>query len=113
MNTNAPLPPPPTSPVVAASVPVVVARENNMLAIISLVLGILGWTFLPFLGSIGAVICGHLARTEIRREPARYDGDGFAVGGLVLGWLGILFWLAVAFVFVAFFGGLLWLTSHV
>ena len=104
MNTTIPVPAP-TSPSVAPP-------ENNMLAIISLVAGILGWTLLPFLGSIAAVICGHLARADIRRAPTRYSGDGFAVAGLVLGWLGILFWLAVAFVFVAFFGGLVWLATQ-
>ena len=102
MNTTIPVP----------ASPSVVPPENNLLAIISLVAGILGWTLLPFLGSIAAVICGHLARADIRRAPIRYSGDGFAIAGLVLGWLGILFWLAVAFVFVAFFGGLVWLATH-
>lgn len=93
--------------------PAVSPPETSLLAIISLVAGILGFTFVPFLGSIAAVICGHIARGEIRRDPSRNSGDGLAIGGLVLGWLGIAFWLALVFVFVAFFGGLLWLTSHV
>ena len=86
--------------------------ESNTLAIISLVSGILGWSLLPFLGSIAAVICGHLARAEIRRQPGRYSGDGMAVAGLVLGWLSILMWIALASAFVMFFGGLLWLTQN-
>jgi hypothetical protein len=81
-------------------------RQTSTLAIISLVAGILGWTLAPLLGSIGAVVCGHLARAEIRREPDRLEGDGFAIAGLVLGWgqiiLGILFLVVV----VMFFGGL-------
>jgi hypothetical protein len=81
-------------------------RQTSTLAIISLVAGILGWTLAPFLGSIGAVVCGHLARAEIRREPERLEGDGFAIAGLVLGWgqiiLGILFLVVV----IMFFGGL-------
>ena len=101
-----------TIPVPAPAPPDLAAPENHLLAIISLVSGILGWTLLPFLGSMAAVICGHLARADIRRAPTRYSGDGFAVAGLVLGWLAILFWLAVAFVFVAFFGGMVWLMSH-
>ena len=103
MNTTIPVPTP---------APQLAPPENHLLAIISLVSGILGWTLLPFLGSVAAVICGHLARADIRRSPTRYSGDGLAVAGLVLGWLAILFWLAVAFVFVAFFGGMVWLMSH-
>lgn len=101
-----------TTPVPVPASAAVSAPENNVLAIISLVSGILGWTLLPFLGSIAAVICGHLARAEIRREPTRYSGDGMAIAGLVLGWLSIAFWIALVCVFVMFFGGLLWLTSH-
>ncbi|WP_234025076.1 MULTISPECIES: DUF1707 and DUF4190 domain-containing protein [unclassified Streptomyces] len=42
------------------------------------------------LTSIPAVILGHKARAEIRRTGER--GDGQAVAGLVLGWLGIGAW---------------------
>lgn len=89
----------------------VVPRENSVLAIVSLVAGILGWTLLPFIGSLGAIICGHLARAEIRREPLRYSGDGMAIGGLILGYASVLFWIAAVFVFVLFFGGLYWLST--
>ncbi|MEV5594844.1 DUF1707 and DUF4190 domain-containing protein [Streptomyces sp. NPDC052496] len=43
------------------------------------------------LSSIPAVILGHKARAEIRRTGER--GDGQAVAGLILGWLGISGWL--------------------
>ncbi|MFH8345934.1 DUF1707 and DUF4190 domain-containing protein [Streptomyces sp. NPDC018045] len=43
------------------------------------------------LTSIPAVILGHKARAEIRRTGER--GDGQAVAGLVLGWLGLSGWL--------------------
>jgi len=56
------------------------------MAIVSLVLGLLGWTLLPLLGSLGAIICGHMARAEIRRNAGALDGDGMAIAGLVLGW---------------------------
>ncbi|MFO0029923.1 MAG: DUF4190 domain-containing protein [Pseudomonadota bacterium] len=81
-------------------------RQTSSLAIISLVAGNLGWTLAPFLGSIGAVICGHLARAEIRRSPERLEGDGLAIAGLVLGWVQItltILFLAAVFMF---FGGL-------
>lgn len=85
------------------------ARQTSTLAIISLIAGILGWSLLPFLGSIGAIITGHMARAEIRREPQRLDGDGFAVAGLILGWLSVVLWIIGILVFVLFFGGLVWL----
>ncbi|MEL1264812.1 DUF4190 domain-containing protein [Pseudoxanthomonas putridarboris] len=87
-------------------------RQNSTLAIISLVAGILGWTLLPFLGSIGAIITGHLARAEIRREPQRLQGDGLAVAGLILGWLSVATWIVGILIFVLFFGGLFWLGNH-
>jgi len=82
------------------------ARPTNTLAIISLVLGILSWIALPIVGAIGAVICGHMARGEIRRAPGAYEGDGMAVAGLILGYLHLaLFVLALLFVFFVL-GGL-------
>jgi type IV pilus assembly protein PilA len=54
-------------------------------AIASLVCGILGF----FLGSIAAVILGHMAHSEIRKSAGRLGGAGIATAGLVLGYLGI------------------------
>ncbi|MBD8879426.1 MULTISPECIES: DUF4190 domain-containing protein [Rhodanobacter] len=62
---------------------------TSSMAIVSLVFGILAWVMLPFVGALIAVICGHLARGEIRRAPIdqRMEGDGMAVAGLVLGYV--------------------------
>ncbi len=67
--------------------------STNALAIVSLVFGILSWCMLPFVGAIVAIICGHLARAEIRRGPigSKIDGDGLAVVGLVLGYAQLAF----------------------
>ncbi|QDA56335.1 DUF4190 domain-containing protein [Thermomonas aquatica] len=81
-------------------------RQTSTLAIISLVSGILGWTLLPFLGSIAAVIFGHMARGEIRRQPDRLEGDGLAVAGLVLGYLSIALAVLVVVAIFLLFGGL-------
>jgi hypothetical protein len=81
-------------------------KQTSSLAIVSLVSGLLGWTLLPWLGSIVAIITGHMARAEIRRNPDTMEGDGLAIGGLVLGWLSILLTVAVIFAIILFFGGL-------
>jgi hypothetical protein len=76
------------------------------MAIVSLVAGLLGWTFAPWLGSIIAIITGHMARAEIRRDPAGLEGDGLAVAGLVLGWAMILLSVFTVVAIVLFFGGI-------
>lgn len=80
-------------------------RSTSILAVTSLVFGILGWTFLPFVGSIVAIVTGHLARGELRRRRD-LEGDALAVTGLVLGWTMIGFSLLVLFAILVFFGGL-------
>ena len=81
-------------------------RRTSSMAIVSLVAGLLGWTFAPWLGSIIAIITGHMARAEIRRDPAGLEGDGLAVAGLVLGWAMILLSVFTILAIVLFFGGL-------
>ncbi|OKH97309.1 hypothetical protein A6A06_32560 [Streptomyces sp. CB02923] len=53
------------------------------------------------LTSIPAVILGHKARAEIRRTGER--GDGQAVAGMILGWLGISGWV-LFFIFLLLVG---------
>ncbi|MBS0228640.1 MAG: DUF4190 domain-containing protein [Proteobacteria bacterium] len=81
-------------------------RQTNSLAVVSLVCGILGWTLLPFLGSIVAIVCGHMARSEIRRNPQTQEGDGLAVAGLVMGYLVIALSVLAVVAVILFFGGL-------
>ena len=67
-------------------------RSTNALAVVSLVSGIAAWCVFPFIGAIVAVVCGHLARSEIRRAPpGSMEGDGMAVAGLVLGYVQLAF----------------------
>jgi hypothetical protein len=61
---------------------------NNGAAIGSLVCGLLAPVTMGFTG-VPAVILGHKARAEIRRTGER--GDGLAVAGLALGWIGVCF----------------------
>jgi hypothetical protein len=70
-----------------AAAPAIVPTSN--MAIISLVAGVLGMTLVPFIGSIVAVITGPMARSEIKESKGALEGDGLALAGLILGWVGI------------------------
>ncbi|MBP6627604.1 MAG: DUF4190 domain-containing protein, partial [Arenimonas sp.] len=97
------LPPPPAPSYSPAPV---ATRQTSTLAIISLVSGLLGWTLVPFLGSLAAVVTGHMARAEIRRNPAGMEGDGMAIAGLVLGYAVIILSLLTLLAIIFVFGGL-------
>jgi hypothetical protein len=104
---NLPPPAPAAEPAPAPpAAPATPGRPTSALAIASLVSGLLGWTLLPWLGSLAAVITGHMARAEIRRSNGAMDGDGLAVAGLVLGWIMIAFSVLAILAVVLFFGGL-------
>jgi hypothetical protein len=49
-----------------------------------------------------AIVTGHMARGEIRRNP-HWSGDGLAVGG----WAGptVVLWVLALLAFLLFFGG--------
>ncbi|WP_222564147.1 DUF4190 domain-containing protein [Novilysobacter antarcticus] len=97
MNTSvsAPLPPPANQ-----------IRRTSSMAVISLVAGILGWTLLPFVGSLVAIVTGHMARGEIKRGNGLVDGDGLAVSGLVLGYAMVAVAILSIIGVVLLFGGL-------
>lgn len=75
------------------------------LALWSLVLSLLsfcGFCCTPVvLTAIGGVVCGHLALSKIKANPA-LQGHGLAVAGLVIGYFTIVGWL----LWVLLFGGL-------
>ena len=83
-----------------------VDKPTNALALVSLVFGIASWCALPVIGAIVAVVCGHMARGEIRRAAGSMEGDGFAVAGLVLGYVHLALAALAMLVFVglAMFG---------
>jgi hypothetical protein len=76
----------PAWPVTAYQPPV---AGTNSMAIASMVLGVAEF-FTAGLTAIPAVICGHIARRQMRLTLQR--GDGLATGGLVLGYMAIIFW---------------------
>src|SRR5215831_6423894 len=68
---------------------------TNSLAITSLVCGIAQFMFGP-LATIPAVVCGHVARSQIRRTGEQ--GAGLALAGLILGWVGVGFTVVIVVV---------------
>ena len=70
----------------------------NGLAIVSLVLGI---TWIYWLGSILAVIFGHIALSQITKSNGQQSGKGLAIAGLVLGYVALsviaflMFWMII------------------
>jgi hypothetical protein len=98
---------PPPAPAPAAQV--ATGPRTSTLAVISLVSGLLTWISLPFfylviptpVCVIAAIVCGHLARREIRRDPTM-AGDGLAIGGLVLGWAMVAMCLLAVIAIVVF-----------
>jgi len=83
-----------------------VVQPTSSMALVSLILGILGWTVLPMIGSVVAVIFGHLALGEIDRSGDQLSGRGMAQVGLILGYsaLAVQLLSVVLFVVLPIFG---------
>lgn len=62
---------------------------SSTMAIVSLIAGIAGFSFLPVIGSIVALLTGYAARKETRAIPPAASGDGMATAGIIMGWIGI------------------------
>jgi hypothetical protein len=63
-----------------------VQKTTNGLAIAAMVLGIV-WVY--WVGSVLALIFGYIAKGQIRNSDGRQGGNGMAIAGIVLGWVGI------------------------
>jgi type II secretory pathway pseudopilin PulG len=72
---------------VAAGTPYIQQEETSGKAVASLVCGFL---FFFFPAALAAIILGHISLSDIRKSAGRLKGHGIAVGGLVLGYLGIV-----------------------
>jgi len=60
---------------------------SSTLAIVSLISGILGFTLVPVIGTIVALVTGYMARNETRSIPPKASGDGMATAGIIMGWI--------------------------
>ena len=80
-------------------------QQNNSLAIVSLVMGVMGLLgLLPLIGSILAIILGHIARRQIASDHTQ-SGEGLALVGLITGYVGLVLACAGFMVAMLFFGG--------
>ena len=70
------------------------------MAVTSMILGIL---WICWIGSVLAVIFGHVALSQIKKSNGTQTGRGFAIAGLILGYLAIAF-----FILALIFGEVNW-----
>jgi DUF1707 SHOCT-like domain/Domain of unknown function (DUF4190) len=82
----------------AAKTTVAPVAKTNGLAIVSLACGIGQFAFGP-LATIPAIVCGHVARSQIKRTGEQ--GAGLALAGLILGWAAVLLGIVLIVVGVA------------
>ncbi|GAB2803065.1 hypothetical protein GCM10027040_34090 [Halomonas shantousis] len=77
---------------------------TNIMALVGFGLSVVGLFFAP--AALGGVVCGHLARRQIRERGEQ--GDTWALAALILGYLLILLSIAGLLIFggfmVAMFG---------
>lgn len=101
--SDLPAAPPAMLPQLPASTAVAPAARTNGLAVASLACGIAQFMFGP-LGTIPAIVLGHMARSQIRRTGEQ--GAGLALAGLVLGWGALILGIALIVVGVALSAGM-------
>ncbi len=90
---------------------------TNTAAVVSLVFGILGWTVLPVVGALVAIVAGHVAVNQLQQPSAIERGRKLAIAGLSLAWFQVLLlfttgagWLIFLLIGGAL-GALAWLTA--
>lgn len=82
---------------------------TSTLAIVSLISGILGFTLVPVIGTVVALITGYMARNETRSLPPKASGDGLATAGIIMGWIQvalIVITICCGIAYLVFFVGL-------
>lgn len=81
-------------------------RSTNGLAIASMVVSIVSVLGVLALCGVGGIfgaagaIMGHVARAQVRRDNAA--GDGFALAGIIIGWITFAIAILVVIAFVVF-----------
>jgi hypothetical protein len=94
----------PAAPATAPGSAMVTApARTNGLAVASLACGLAQFAFGP-LGTIPAIVLGHMARSQIRRTGEQ--GAGLALAGLVLGWGAVILGIVLIVVGLAAAAGM-------
>ncbi|HYU60337.1 MAG TPA: DUF4190 domain-containing protein [Solirubrobacterales bacterium] len=85
-----PPPPPPPAPPPGYGQPGSYQSRpgTNGLAVASMVLGI-AQIFICIIGGILALVFGYISRRQIDQSGGTQGGRGFAITGIILGWVGI------------------------
>ena len=83
------------------------APKTNVLAIVSLVAALVGMFIIPFIGSVVAVITGHMSLSQIKRTGE--NGRGMALAGTIVGWVGIGLSIIGFFILIAWIS---WIASN-
>ena len=88
--------------------PIRINSQNQTLATISLVLGILGVVTICCYGGLplgtAAVITGVIAMNQVKKDPQEFGGRGLAIGGIITGAISLL--IGVGFILIAIIGNL-------
>lgn len=73
--------------------------QTSSLAIASMVLSCLSLVVGP-LGCLPGIICGHLARRQIKNNSA-LKGNGLAIGGILVGYIWLAIFVALVVLYVS------------
>lgn len=76
-------------------------RPTNSMAVAALVTGLVGFLACPVVGAV-AVYLGNRARAEIRRTGE--EGDGIALAGVIVGWIGVGITALMIVLLIIYFG---------
>ncbi len=75
-----------------------VGQKTNTLAVAALICGVVQFLGFWLLGTISAIVLGHMARNQIRQRNEQ--GAGLALAGLILGYVGIALTVIVVIIFI-------------
>ena len=80
------------------------AKRTNSLAVVSLIGGIASYMGVLCAGALVGIICGPMARAQIKRTGE--EGNGLALAGMILGYAHIAIVIVVVAFWILLFGGL-------
>jgi hypothetical protein len=69
----------------AATAVFVYGPQTNSFAVAALIAGIGAWILCPFIAATVAVVCGHVARSQMKASGE--GGSGMAIAGLIFGYI--------------------------